>query len=371
MFGEEGDGGEKTESPSGRRVSQSRQQGMVARSAELSQVVGMTAAFYGLRYIMPSLWQDIRQIMQGAFTSRFSHDTLTVPVLTTQFYGLLFVLVPKLLLMLVIAAVAGAGCTALQTNFLWSPSLLKPRFNMINPLAGFQRILSLNNAINFGKQLLKLAIIGPIAYAAYIGFVPGFLRMMDIPIQQLLPLTADMASSVFIDIMKYLFFLGIIDYAWNRHRVNKKLMMSKQEAKDEKKANEGDETMRRRIIQIGLQRARDRMFQSIPQADVIVTNPTHIAVALAYSAEAGTAPRVIAKGKGFVAERIREIGKKHGIPIVERKPLARALFASVEVGQEIPYELFKAVAELLAYVYRLKGRNPLRKRASTRPAPRK
>ena len=167
--------------------------------------------------------------------------------------------------------------------------------------------------------------------------------------------------------MKYLLCLGIVDFLWNRYRTKKRLMMSKQEVKDEKKATEGDETMRRRIIAIGLQRARDRMFLAVPKADVIVTNPTHIAVALAYTAEAGSAPRVVAKGKGHIAERIKDLGRKHGVPIIERKPLARALFQTVEVGQEIPYELFKTVAEVLAYVYRLKGKFPGRNRKQIQP----
>mgnify|MGYP000016317117 CR=1 FL=1 len=131
--------------------------------------------------------------------------------------------------------------------------------------------------------------------------------------------------------------------------------------KEERKAVEGDEATKRRIIAMGLSRARDRMMQAVPHADVVVTNPTHFAVALSYSMKPGEAPKVVAKGRGFVALRIREIATKSGVPIVERKSLARALFKAVEVGQEIPYQLYQAVAELLAYVYRITGKNPLQK----------
>ena len=362
---EEGDAGDKTEGPTGKRASHARQQGMVGQSVELSQVIGMTAAFNALCYITPWLWQDIIAIVKGAFTSEFFHQAFTIPILRSHFYGLLYVILPKLLLILAIAAVFGAGSTAIQTNFLFSWNLIKPKMKSISPLAGIKRIFSVGNLVNLGKHLLKLSIIAPIAYSAYFTFVPTFLGMMDIPTSQLLPMTADMASTVFSKIMKWLLVLGIADLIWQKWRTKKRLMMSKQEHKDERKATDGDEGSRKRIISIGLQRARDRMLKNVAKADVVVTNPTHIAVALSYSAEPGTAPKVIAKGKDHLAERIKTIARKHGIPVVERKPLARALFATVEVDKEIPYELFKAVAEILAYVYRLKGKTPLKKRSNT------
>ena len=160
--------------------------------------------------------------------------------------------------------------------------------------------------------------------------------------------------------MSFLFVLGILDLIWQKYNTKRQQKMSKQEVKDEKKSVEGDEQTKRKIVQIGMRRARDRMLANVPLADVVVTNPTHFAVALSYTNETG-APRVIAKGKNHLAQRIKKIAKENGVPVVERKPLARALFKSVEVGHEIPYELFKAVAELLAYVYRLKGKIPARR----------
>jgi len=361
---EEGDAGEKTEGPTGKRASHARSQGMVGQSVELSQVIGMTAAFNALCYITPWLWQDILTIVRGAFSSEYFHEQFTIPILRTHFYGLLFVILPKLLLILFIAAFFGAGTTAIQTKFLFSWALIRPKLRSISPLAGIKRIFSIANLVNLGKHFLKLVIIAPIAYSAYFHFVPTFLGMMDIPISQLLPLTADMASTVFSSIMKWLLLLAIVDLCWQKWRTKKRLMMSKQEHKDERKATDGDEGSRKRIQAIGLQRARDRMLKNVAKADVVVTNPTHIAVALSYSAEPGSAPKVIAKGKDHLAERIKDIARKHGVPVIERKPLARALFATVEVDKEIPYELFKAVAEILAYVYRLKGKTPLKKRAN-------
>ncbi len=351
---------EKTEQPTGRRVSQAREQGNVAHSHELSQVIGMFAAFYALKNITPELWKNIQILVKHFITFDTNKKPLDLEILQTEFYYILYLILPQILLLMLIAAFFGAGCSALQTNFLWSWQMVKPKFNMINPMAGISRIFSINNVVNIGKQLVKLAIIGPIAYYAFFDNLSLFIRMIDIPLSSVMSITSNLITVVFKKIIFLLFILAVIDYMWTKYRTHKGLMMSKQEIKEEQKSVEGDETVRRKIISLGLQRARERMMQSIPKADVIITNPTHIAVALSYSAENGGAPRVVAKGQGHLAARIREIGAKHGVPIIERKPLARALFKTVEVGSEIPHELFRAVAEILAYVYKLKGKNPLK-----------
>jgi flagellar biosynthetic protein FlhB len=360
LMAEEGDSGEKSEAPTGRRLGNARSKGMTGMSSELSAVLGMTAAFYALCEITPALWSRILLIVKASFTSELGYQAWTIPILQAKFIALIFSLLPHLLFILGLAALAGAGSTLLQTNFLWSWQLVKPKMYMINPLAGIKRIFSVRNYLNLLKQILKLAIIAPIAYSSFFTLVPKFMRLMDVPVTMLLPITAEMASTLFYSIIKLLFGLAILDALYQKYSYTKSLKMAKHEVKDEQKSVEGDEAMRRRIISIGLQRARDRMMKNVPKADVIVTNPTHIAVALSYSGQRGSAPRVLAKGQGHIAARIREIAKRHNIPIVERKPLARALYKMVEVGNEIPFELFKAVAEVLAYVYRLKGKSPIK-----------
>lgn len=358
-------GGEKTEQPTPRRQNEARRDGMVGQSTELSQVLGIIAAFIAIQHVSPYLWNSLLIILRSALTSRYFTEPLTAQALHEQFIALLFLLVPQLLLILVIAAFFGAGTTAIQTKFLWSPKLFRPKFSQLNPVQGMKRIFSLNNAVNLLKSLAKLAIIAPIAYTSFFDLFPQLLALIDVPVTELLPITADMASTVFWKIIPLLFIVAVVDVIWQKTRTKKRLMMSKQEVKDERKATEGDETMRRRILAIGFQRLRQKMLQAVKTADVVVTNPTHYAVALKYDPELGGAPRVVAKGKNHLAARIREIAKANGVPVVERKPLARALYSAVEVGQEIPYELFKAVAELLAYVYRIKGRRPLSRSAST------
>lgn len=355
---EDNDSGEKTEAPTPRRLIESRKQGQVGISTDISNVINITGAFIALQYIGPSLWEDLQLLTRGAFTSTLSVGPLTVGALQTQALGLLSLLLPEILLLMLIAAFCGAITTAAQTKFLWSWQLLKPKFSHLNPVNGIKRIFSVNNYVNVLKQIIKLCIILPIAYFAFFDLFPEFRSLMDVSLDEVLPFTAYAMSYLFWRIIALLFILGLLDLAWQKWRNYKRLKMSKQEVKDERKSVDGDEATRRRIQSIGLRRARERMMQAIPTADVVVTNPTHLAVALSYSLEPGSAPKVVAKGRGHVAQRIRELARKNGVPIVERKWLARSLYKAVEVGHEIPYELFKAVAELLAYVYRLKGRVP-------------
>ena len=360
---DEGDSGEKTEDPSGRRLGEAREQGQVGQSRDLSNVVSMTAAFLALEYCAPALWRDLIIVIKGAFTSRYSTEPITAHVVHQQAVAVVGLLAPEVLLIMGIAAVCGALTTAVQTNFLWSSKLLKPKFSQLNPLKGIKRIFSTQNLTNLLKAIAKLCIIGPISYMAFFDLLPRLMGLMDVPISELMPATAFAASHVFWKIISWLLALAILDLIWQKHTTRKHLKMSKQELKDERKSTDGDETMRRRILAIGLQRARERMLKAVKTADVVVTNPTHLAVALSYSTNANGAPKVVAKGRGHLAARIRELARENKIPIVERKPLARALFKMCEVGDEIPYELFKAVAELLAYVFRLKGKVPVRANA--------
>lgn len=358
---EENDTGEKTEEPTGRRKTQARGEGQVAKSVDLSQVLGITAAFVALQYIAPMMWRDIITLTKASLTSRYATEELTVVALRSNFISLIALILPEIMLLMVIAALFGAGSTALQTNFLWSNKLLKPKFKHLNPISGIKRIFSIYNSVNLLKSILKFAIIGPIAYFAFFDLFPELMGSMKLPVAEMLPFTADATAQIFWKIIPLLLILAIIDFAWQRYNTHKQMKMTKVEVKEEKKSVEGDEKTKMRIRGMALSRARQRMMESVPTADVVVTNPTHFSVALKYEIGPGKAPKVVAKGKGHIALKIREIARANGVPVVERKPLARALFKSVEIGQTIPYELFAAVAELLAYVYKMRGRNPFQK----------
>jgi flagellar biosynthetic protein FlhB len=359
---EDGDTGEKTEAPSGRRVSQFRNEGMTGASLELSQVIGMIAAFVALKSVVPWIWTDMETLFKIALTIDVQRNAFTASTFHHSFINVLLLLGPKVLFILVVAGVVGGLAHAIQTKFLWSWQLLTPKAKFLNPVNGLRRIFSLQNLFNTAKQIAKLALLGPIAYFAFFESLPLFMMASQLSVNGILGIIGETGGAIFLQVTKVVLTIAVIDMAYKKWKHIKDLKMSKQEAKDERKSTDGDETIRRKIIQIGMMRARERMMKAVPTADVIVTNPTHISVALKYDGTPGVAPIVVAKGQGHVALRIRQVATRHGIPIMERKPLARALFKAVEIGGEIPYDLFKAVAEILAYVYRLKGKNPITKR---------
>jgi flagellar biosynthetic protein FlhB len=204
------------------------------------------------------------------------------------------------------------------------------------------------------KAVAKMALVLPVGYWALKGFAPEMVRLVHMSIEDVLVMVGESLTSVFWKIMYILFAISFADMAWGKYQWLRQNKMTKDEVKDERKAIEGDETMRRKIIAKGQQRLANKLKSSVPKADVVVTNPTHYAVALKYDRDRFAAPIVVAKGTDFMAQRIREIAAEHNIPILERKALARALYASTEVGSEIPRDLFRAVAEVLAYVYRTK-----------------
>jgi flagellar biosynthetic protein FlhB len=352
------DSAEKTEDPTERKISKAREDGQVGQSSDLSGVFSISAAFLTFYILSPYVWDSLLLMTKSALSFSNTPREVTDMRLFLAVSQPVIRLAPLLIVIMVAAGFCGALCTLSQTKFLFTLKPIIPKLSKLNPINGLKKIFGANNWFNLGKSIFKIMIIGPIGYFTFIEFFPTLLGLMDIPIHQHLSIGSIAITNAFVRIVGLLLILGIIDLAWEKWRTFKKLKMSKQEVKDEQKSIMGDESFKRKIQNIAMQRVRNRMMQDVPKADVVVTNPTHLAVALAYTGEPGKAPIVLAKGRGFVAKRIREIAKENRIPVLERKPLARALFASVEVGKEIPYDLFKAVAEVLAYVYRIKGKRP-------------
>jgi flagellar biosynthetic protein FlhB len=237
---------------------------------------------------------------------------------------------------------------------------LTPKIDKINPINGLQRLFSRRSLVEFIKSILKLLIIGWIAYSGVKNALPLLVPAMDMQGTEALGLVGSLAISILNWIILVLLILAILDYLYQKWDYEDNLRMSKQEIRDEFKQAEGDPMIKARIRQIQREMARRRMFDAIPRADVVVTNPTHVAVALEYK-DGMQAPMVLAKGERVVAERIREMAVKHGIPIVQNPPLARALLKSCPVGAPISPDLFEAVAEVLAYVYRLNKKQTQRK----------
>jgi flagellar biosynthetic protein FlhB len=252
------------------------------------------------------------------------------------------------------------GSSVMQVGFLVSEDALGPNFDKINPIEGFKKLFSWRSVIEGAKSLLKLALIGYAAYYVLSGAVDSIPKLVYLAPVEILAYLSQRVFDLLIGIGMILVLIAASDYFVQRFQLEEQMKMSKQEIRDEVKTREGDPLIKARIRKIQKEVAQRRMMADVPKADVIITNPTHIAIALKYAPEKYAAPIMLAKGQDYVATRIREIAMQHNIPIVENKPLARTIFKTLEVGQVIPRELFAAVAEILAYVFRMKKKKMLR-----------
>lgn len=253
--------------------------------------------------------------------------------------------------------VAGILANLVQTQgFKFSLHPLQPNFQKLNPLKGFGRILSRQGLMELFKSLFKISVVSIVVYMTIKGRFDQIPLLMDFPIGQILSYMGEVGNEIMFKVFLMMIVLAAMDYGFQRFSYFENMRMSKQEVKEERKETEGNPLVKQRIRSAQMQMARKRMMAAVPKADVVVTNPTHISVAIKYDSSKHDVPIVVAKGMGHIAHKIREVAKANGIPLVEDKPLARTLYKTVEIGQSIPATLYKAVAEILAYVYRLKGK---------------
>lgn len=358
----------RTEMPTGRRIGKLRDEGSLFVSMETVQVVSLIAGFLTLTILTPHIIQDMKVTLVYAFKQIASRDALTLNEAKALFVKLISMVAPHISIVMVVTATVATITVMLQTDWNVKKKKIDFKFSMLNPLAGIGRIFSVSGFINVLKSIVKLSVIIPIAYSGMKALAPEFPMLMHQGVPALMSFTGKAINMLFWKIITILAVIAAIDFVWGKFRWLKSQMMTKEEVKDEHKATEGDEETKRKIQQKGLQRIMQRIKQAVPTADVVVTNPTHYAVAIKYDRTAGGAPRVVAKGKNFLAERIKAVARENNVPVLERKPLARALYASTEVGSEIPSELFRAVAEVLAYVYRVKGIKTTRTQQPTQEA---
>lgn len=342
-------------------MQQLRRQGQLHTSMEVGQVASLVTGFVMLSLIWSWFMSDMKLVFLKAFGMIAKREPITATHLLDGFRGLLMLLAPELLSIMGAVGLVACAATMLQTNWNVKEKLIDPRFSMLNPINGVKRIFSINGLVMTLKAIVKLLIIVPIAYFALREFAPQMVKLIHMNVQQVLSFTGTAIRALFWKVAYILIVMAVIDYAWTRYEWFKRNKMTKNEVKDEHKSVEGDEQTKRQIQAKGLKRIMQRIAHTVPKADVVVTNPTHFAVALRYDRGNMEAPIVVAKGQDHLALRIREIARQSGVPVLERKALARSLYQSTEVGATIPRELFKAVAEVLAYVYRLK--NPFKRAA--------
>jgi flagellar biosynthetic protein FlhB len=351
------DNGDKTEAPTPKRRREAREQGTIAKSPDLTAAVVILGLMYMLNWYGPNIVTSLKGLMGYMLSGKVLADSTTGGISTMVFSALrtVGIAMAPLMVGVVILAVLVNIC---QVGFFFSMERLTPNFAALNPVGGLSKMFG--GGSGTGMQLLmntiKMLMVGSVAYSAVSGRMGQIIAVQKLTFLQIFGLGASIVFTIIVRITILLLVLAIGDYIYQRFRIEKQLKMTKQEVKEEMRSMEGDPKIKARRRQIAIQMVTKQFKKSVPTADVVVTNPTEFAIAIKYDADNMTAPRVVAKGQGYLALKIREIAIEHGIPILERKPLARALYKLVDIGQEIPEQFYSAVAEILAYVYELTGK---------------
>lgn len=347
--------GEKTEKATPKKKQDSRKKGQVAKSMELPGAGVLLISFFSLMVFGGYFKEHAVRLFSDIYRNRLNMDVTTNNVLLMMSeYGvqILLMVAPIFIGAIIIAFLANY----IQVGFLLTGSGLTPKISKINPIKGFKNIFSMRSFVEFLKSILKMTVIGYLVYSVIGRSKTELPKLAEMSGDQILSYASSLTMELGLKIGAVLFILAVFDYMYQRFEHEKSLKMSKQDIKDEYKKMEGDPLIKGKIRERQRRMAMQRMMQEIPKADVIITNPTHFAVALKYDGSAMEAPQIIAKGQDYVALRIKEIAKQNGVITMENKPLARALFQRAEIGDSIPADLFQAVAEVLAYVYKLKGK---------------
>lgn len=345
---------EKTEEATPKRKEESRKKGQVAKSVEINSAFIILAAFFTLKLAGPYTYQELSGLFRFVYAN-FSTADFTVNFVHTLFIALSITFAKAVLPVMMAIFMISLAVNFLQVGFYFTLDPIMPNFNKINPISGFSRLFSKRVIVELLKSIMKIIIIGYFIYRFIIKEVMDLPRLISSDPSDSLFIVAAMTFELTMQIGVVMLVLAGLDYFYQWWDHNQSIKMSKQEIKEEFKQTEGNPQIKSKIKERQRAMAMRRMMQEVPKADVIITNPTHFAVALKY--ETGmSAPTVIAKGQDLVAKRIKEIALENRVTIVENKPLARALYATIEVGDLVPPELYQAVAEVLAYVYRLKKR---------------
>jgi len=354
MAEESSSGGEKTEAPSAKRRDDFRKKGQIAQSKEVQTAALFTIILLFWIFYLPTFWNGLTEIIFFIFQSSGNYDITPSSIMTLasfllQKLGLL--IAPLFLLVLII----GFFSSIFQFGWLLTAKPLIPDFSKLNPISGMARFVSKKSFIEVIKSLLKVLLIGWVAYSTVLDNFPEALILVDTSIGMTISYLGKVATLILAKVCAILIVLAFLDFLYVKWEMEEKMKMTKQELKEEFKQSEGDPHIKAQIRSIQQEMARKRMMADVPNADVIVTNPTHISIAIQYDSKEMAAPIIIAKGADLVAMKIREVARKNEIPIIENPPVARLLH-KLDIGENIPEDLFKVVAEILAHVYSLKGK---------------
>ncbi|PAD70786.1 flagellar biosynthesis protein FlhB [Bacillus sp. 7586-K] len=346
--------GEKTEKATPRKKADARKKGQVAKSADVNTALSLLTIFLSFLFIGTFMRDGIIKMMRGIFQDYLLMDITSQNIqnlFSTIVYQAGIILAPIML----VAIVAGVLANYLQVGFLFSTESIQMKLNKLDPIQGFKRIYSIRALVELLKSLLKISFVGFVTFMVIWLEMDNVLRLSQMTVEQSFAFIASLTLKMGLYASGALLLLALLDYLYQRYDYEKNLRMSKQDIKDEYKKSEGDPLIKSKIKQRQREMSMRRMMQEIPTADVVITNPTHYAIALKYDESKMDAPYVVAMGVDLVAQKIKEIAKANDVMMVENRPLARALYAQVDIGQAVPEEFFQAVAEIIAYVYQSKS----------------
>jgi flagellar biosynthetic protein FlhB len=351
----ETDNDNKTEQATPKRTQDAREKGQVAKSREVSSALIMVAClayfYFGTGGIVGRMMDLMKASFRDLGRGELTADTIQLLVMT-----LLIKTVAIVLPLLLTLMAAGIVSNLMQVGFIFSGEPIQPKLSKISPLKGLKNMFSLKTIAELLKSLVKISVVGVIAYLTIRNEVGDVLPLMEQSVWQIMAYIGQVSFKILFATCWVLIVLALMDYLYQHWEHGRSLRMTKQELKDEYKNTEGDPLIKSRIRRLQREMAMRRMMTKVPTADVVITNPTHLAVALKYDQGQMAAPVVVAKGANLIAERIKEIAKENGVTVVENKPLAQVLYRMVDIAEAIPDNLYQAVAEVLAYVYRLKNR---------------
>jgi flagellar biosynthetic protein FlhB len=351
------DDSQKTEEPTQKKLDDARERGRVPNSREVNHWFMILAGTIIVAMVSPSLSTGLKNVLgrylEFAHAIPVSENTLR-DIIARIANDVAFLLILPILLLVIAALATGM----VQSGIMLATDRIVPKMERVSPMQGMKRLFSFKSLAEFLKGVAKITIVGAVATMLMLPSFGGIEQLMRIEIAVLPELLRALATKLMIGVLAIVTVIAIVDFLYQKFEFMKQMRMSRQEIKDEMKQSEGDPMVKQRLRQIRQERARPRMSAAVPQASVVITNPTHFAVALKYEFGEMDAPVLVAKGQDFMAKQIREIAEANDIPIVENPPVARAIYAGVEVDQQIPSEHFKAVAEIIGYVMRLKGKMP-------------
>ncbi len=356
LFAKEGPGGEKTEPATEKKLSDARKEGQVAKSKELGQAFALLALFVVLKIWVGAIGRGFLGTFNANYTKMKEMTTLVggeisvhdfCRLINSNILEMIVIVAPVFIAAFLVAVLADV----IQVK--WQPTAkpLQPKFSKINPISGFKRIFSKDKLVELLKSLLKIAILGYLAYSTIKGEFSVLFALFDMDLITAVTVIGDIAINLGLKISAVYIVIGFADYYYQKRKFAEDMKMTKQEVKDEWKNAEGDPAVKGQQRQRMQEASRRRMMQAVPSADVVITNPTHFAVAIKYDVTVFDAPYVVAKGEDFLAMRIRDMASESGVEVVENKPLARMLYYNVDLGSPIPPELYQTVAEILAAIY--------------------